>query len=367
MQSRNEFSLVLPPTPADFWYIAWIFLGLQFLTLSGKAQEQQDSLTFQHKDSLIFHKQQMLLGELLSIGQGRISFDSDDAGVISVKNYKIRTLSANIHSYRIRTSQLQLIYGKLRKSTKDGMVIIDQGITVTEVPIRSIIDLERYDRTFKQRISGKVGLGYNFTKSSNIGRLNVDLSIRYLAQVFQSTITANSIMTQDQGSFSRDTENLTITNQLNLSYRWIGVGLLSYQRNLELGILRRFQEALLLGYNFISYSNRQLYAAVGVAINQELTDDNTSAVNLVEVPIIANYTFYQFQKPNIQFVLTEKVYFGVTQTGRVRNDANLTIDWEIISDFTLGVNLYSSYDNQASETTTSNFDFGVVVNVGYKF
>jgi len=356
-----------PECSCRFGWVICILLCLLIGIQEIQAQQQPDSTVIAYKDSLFFYNGQMLLGELLTIDQGRVSFDSDVAGVVSIKNHKIRTLSANIHFYRIRTSQMHLIYGKLHRSSKDGMVIIDQGISVAEVPIRSIIELAPYDQTFWQRISGKVALGYNFTKSSDIGRLNTSLSLRYLAQNYESNLNANFIMTQDKGSFTRDTENVSNSHQFSLSYRWILVGLISYQRNLELGILRRFQEAGLVGYNLINFNNRQLSAAFGAAVNQEVAVESEKSSTLVEVPVIITYTFYQFQKPNIQFSLSEKAYFGVTQSGRIRNDATLDISWEVISDFTIGANLYSNFDNQASETTTSNFDYGIVLNVGYKF
>ena len=73
------------------------------MVLLCQAQEQ--------KDTIVFYREQMMLGELLSIDAGRVSFDSDDAGVLSIKNYKIKTLSANLHLYRIRTSYQRLIFG----------------------------------------------------------------------------------------------------------------------------------------------------------------------------------------------------------------------------------------------------------------
>ena len=319
------------------------------------------------KDSLIFYRQQMLLGELLSIETGRVSFDSDDAGVLSVKNYKIKTMSASMHLYRIRTSDHRMVFGSIHKSSKDGHVKVRLPDDSVEVRITNIIELQRFDTRFKERISGKLAVGYNFTKSSDIGRFNFDFNIRYLAPIYESTLKASSIVTQNEGTFSRDIESITSSNLFNLSYRWVGAVLLSYQRNLELGILRRFQEAVLFGYNITNFNNRQLTTGVGIALNQELTGDNTSSRTLVEIPFVISFRLYQFRNPNIELHVDEKAYFGVTETGRVRNDANITIDWEVINDFTLGINLYSNYDNLSPETSTSNFDYGVVLNVGYKF
>ncbi len=340
--------------------IVYLVLMANMFVLSGYAQEE-------YRDTLMFDRGQMILGELLSIEEGRFNFDSDIVRVISIKHTRVSTFSGILHYYRIRTSDGRLIYGTAHKSDREGYVNIKTSSGLVEVPILTIIRLERYDSKFFQRITGDVSVGYNYTKSSDIGRLNLSTNIRYLAQKFISTLSLSSIMTQDKGSFSRDNENFTSTNQVNFSYRWIGVGLLSYQRNLELGIVRRYQEGLLFGYNITQFSNRQLSSSVGVALNQELTQDNTSSRNLVEIPFILAFNFYQFSNPDIQLTMNEKVYFGVTQQGRIRNDANLDVSWNIIRDFKLGVNLYYNYDNQPAETSTSNFDFGVVLNIGYKF
>ncbi len=319
------------------------------------------------KDSLIFYRGQMLLGELLSIDEGRIHFDSDDAGVVSIKNYKLYTFSAKIHRYRIRTADERLLYGVIGKSEKEGFIIITHAEGEVEIPIEAIIALERFDNSFWNRMSGNFSAGYNFTKSSNIGRLNLDFSIRYLAQNFGSSFTGNFIMTQEGGTFSRDISNLTNASLINLNYNWNLIGILAYQRNLELGILRRYQEAGLIGYNLINRRNRQLTTGVGLAMNQELTSDENKSRNLFEVPWLMEFTFYQFQEPNIQMKIIEKAYFGITQQGRVRNDASLDLDWEVVRHFTIGIYFYTNYDSQPSEETTTNFDYGVVVNVGYKF
>lgn len=360
MQSTISLA-VLSNVLNNFRYIRIVYLVLaaNLVILSCHAQEP--------RDTLVFYRDQMILGELLSIEAGRFNFDSDIVRQISIKYDRIKTFSGNLHFYRIRTADEQLIYGNLHKSDKDGFVIVNQGSGQVEIPILSIIRLERYDTKFFQRITGDIGLGYNFTKSTDIGRLNVDVTVRYLAQIFISTLNVTSIMTQNEGDFSRDNETITSTNQWNFGYHWIGVGMLTYQRNLELGILRRYQEGLLFGYNISQYRNRQLSAIVGVALNQELSQDNTSFRNLVEIPFIMAFTLYQFHNPDIQLQLYEKVYFGVTQQGRIRNDATLDVKWKIIHNFRFGINLYYNFDNQAAETSASDFDYGVVLNVSYRF
>lgn len=351
--------LVNSATKVYYFCVVSLILLVQLTAFTASAQEK--------RDSVIFYHEQMILGELKSISEGRVSFDSDIVRVISIKNDKIKTLSASLHYYRIRTADDRIVYGTIHSSAKDGHVVVNQGTGKVEVSISDIITLERYDTKFFQRLTGNISVGYNFTKSTDIGRLSIAGMLRYLGQTYQSSLSVNTIMTQDQGTFSRDNSTVTNTNQLNFSYRWIGLAVFSYQRNLELGILRRYQEGLLIGYNISNFNNRQLSSSLGIAINQELTQDDESAKNLIEVPFILAFTFYQFHHPDIQLQLSQKMFFGVTQKGRIRNDANFNVNWSVIHDFTIGINIYANFDNQAAESSSSNFDFGVVLNVGYKF
>ena len=64
-----------------------------------------------------------------------------------------------------------------------------------------------------------------------------------------------------------------------------------------------------------------------------------------------------------------QVFPSITQWGRVR--ANFTADakWEIIRDFFIGLELYTSFDGEpaAAEIGGSEIDYGIRTTVGLKF
>ncbi|MCA6074459.1 DUF481 domain-containing protein [Fulvivirga sedimenti] len=337
------------------------FVLVVLLMLFGSAAGQK-------KDTVFLYHGQMLLGEILSVAEGRVQLDSDDAGVVKIKYYKVKTFHAGLHFYRIRTTDEQILYGRVRSSTNEGFIKVENlGVTL-EIPIESIVRLQQYEDSFKERISGTVSAGYDYTRSSNIGRINFDLGMKYLAQDLELNLNSSTIMTQEGGSLSRDIENVTLSAGYFLNYSWIIATRLTYQRNLELSLKRRFQEFAGAGYLLVQKTNRQLMAVTGVALNQELSTEGVESGTLLEIPLIFNFNFYQFQSPNLQLDLNQNIYFGITQSGRIRNDGNIRLSWEPISDFVIGLNFYSNYDNQPPEGESErNFDFGTVLSLGYKF
>jgi len=319
----------------------------------------------QVKDTLYMHRGQMLIGEVLSVNEGRLEFDSDDAGVVKVKYYKIRTFSAQIHYYRIRTTDDQILYGRIHASDNDGFIRVNDE---TELPIESIIRLQRYDESFWQRMNGQISAGYDYTRSSNNGRINFDLSLQYLAQDFEMAFTASSIVTQESGSFARDIETINASPVYFLNYRWLVAGRLRYQRNLELSLARRIQEFVGAGYALVQESHIQVFSVSGIALNQELSTEGVKSGNLLEIPVIMSFRLYQLQDPNLQLSINQSIYFGITQGGRIRNDGEIRLSWEAINDFVIGLNFYNNYDNQPPEGESSQtFDFGTVLSLGYKF
>jgi hypothetical protein len=87
---------------------------------------------------------------------------------------------------------------------------------------------------------------------------------------------------------------------------------------------------------------------------------------LLEIPVMLRYNFFQFHHPNIQISSQQSLYFGLTQKGRIRFEGNTTFSWQLIRYFYLNINPYSNYDNQPP-SGNSNYDYGVVVSISYKF
>jgi hypothetical protein len=320
----------------------------------------------QLKDTLYFFNSSVLVGELLNIKLGRVEFDADGVGVVKIKNKEVRTIRAIVNEFRIETTDGELMQGYLRSTRQEGKVIIHSLVDSREIDVSNITSLARYGRTWKNGFSGSVSAGYTYTKSSRIGRLNFDGSVKYSAPKSEIKLAAATIITSDSIEIKRERDDVSLGYSYTLESLWsLGAGL-RYQRNLELGLDRRFQEGLAFGRKFLVRRNQQAVLLTGIAINQERNLEGVTSNN-TEVVLQANYDLFSFEEPNLTISIVQTGYFSVTDKGRVRYDGNASSNWELISDFYLNLQFYHNYDTKSPETGEPNIDYGFVVGISYKF
>lgn len=338
----------------------FVFICCQLFAISFKALAQE-------KDTLFLRNGQIMVGKLNSISLGIIQFDDMDLAVQNIKYHKIKTIKAGMATYRIQTIDQAVYYGVLKPSTNYGEVIVDDGLVSKPYPIVNIFNLVSLEKKFIKKIKGTVSLGYSYTKSSDIGRTNIDWNLRFTEQKYQVEFVGSFIFTNNQGVKTRDRESVGLGGYYNLNSVLVaGLGL-NYQRNIELGLASRIQQAVGFGRRFLFKSNLQGTLSSGAVINQERSLEGSSSGNLYEIPLQFKLDYFHYAAPNLSFTVFPKAFLGLNQNGRKRFDGETRVNWEVISNLDLGLQFYASYDNQALEGSNTNFDYGIVFNVGYKF
>lgn len=338
----------------------FVFICCQLFAISFKALAQE-------KDTLFLRNGQIMVGKLNSISLGIIQFDDMDLAVQNIKYHKIKTIKAGMATYRIQTIDQAVYYGVLKPSTNYGEVIVDDGLVSKPYPIVNIFNLVSLEKKFIKKIKGTVSLGYSYTKSSDIGRTNIDWNLRFTEQKYQVEFVGSFIFTNNQGVKTRDRESVGLGGYYNLNSVLVaGLGL-NYQRNIELGLASRIQQAVGFGRRFLFKSNLQGTLSSGAVINQERSLEGSSSGNLYEIPLQFKLDYFHYAAPNLSFTVFPKAFLGLNQNGRKRFDGETRVNWEVIKNLDLGLQFYASYDNQALEGSNTNFDYGIVFNVGYKF
>ena len=167
--------------------------------------------------------------------------------------------------------------------------------------------------------------------------------------------------------FSRDKEDANLKYNRYFLRNWFATAFLAYQRNLELGLERRYQQGLGIGNKFITRRDAYIWARGGVVMSQEKSTDDEKSGILTELFGQLELNFFKFEKPKINFVLTQSIYYSLSQSGRFRNDGSLSITWEIFKDFKLSFEPYNSYDSKPPGSDSETFDFGIVFQINYVF
>jgi hypothetical protein len=320
----------------------------------------------QSKDTLYFYNETKIVGELLSISLGRIEFDADGVGVIKIKNTKIESIHATSRSFRVEMIDGEELQGYLMRSEKPGMVVINAIVESKEIAVQEIADLVYFGKTLMSRVTGNVSAGYTYTKSSQIGRLNTDGMVKYNTSKGQTQLDGDMIVTYDSVKSDIERGNATFSHEHTFAPLWGAIIILKYQRNLELGLEKRWQQAFAIGREFLTNKRQQGSAIAGIAINQESNQEGVE-VNTSEALLQVNYDFFSFSSPNLTLSFVESSYFSLTEKDRVRFDGDITLDYEIISDFDISFQFYHNYDSRSPATNEPNIDYGFVAGLKYKF
>lgn len=318
------------------------------------------------KDTLYFYNETKLVGELLSIRLGRIEFDADGVGVVKIKNTKVESIHATSRSFRVEKIDGEELQGYLMRSENSGKVVVNAIVESREIYIEEIANLVYFGKTLLSRVTGNVSAGYTYTKSSEIGRLNTDGLIKYNTAKGQTQLDGDMIVTYDSIKSDIERGNAAFIHERTFASFWGAFVILKYQRNLELGLEKRWQQAFGIGREILTNRHQQGAALAGVAINQESNEEGAEA-NTTEAMLQLNYNFFSFSKPNLTISFVESSFLSFTEKGRVRFDGDITLDYEIISDFDISFQFYHNYDSRSPATDKPNVDYGFVAGLKYKF
>jgi len=345
--------------PKQYFFSVLLFFAFSGNPFGASAQEIWDTLYLKNG--------QVVFGELKKISLGMVQFKMDDLTEVNLKMSKVKTLKASSKLYRIETINKKVFYSTLEPAKRDGYVRVgDSTGGGGEIPL-DYIGLLSYYAEHKTLFEGNVSAGYNYTKSSNIGRINLDATLRYIMKKFIIKNVVSAIVTSENGQWYRDRESFQISATYLMNTKWKSLALANYQRNRELGLESRFQEGVGVGYNIVSHSMTRLVALTGFVVNQEKSYSDVQSNFTAEIPFSLDFDFFKFTKPEISISNYHNFYFSLSEKGRIRYDGEFRADWKVISDFFLNLKFYYNFDSKPLSGTGASSDYGTVFGISYKW
>lgn len=320
----------------------------------------------QEQDTIHLFNGQILIGEIKGAKLGVITIDDKDLKFVKIKMYKIKQLVATRTQFRLQTNSKKFYYTTLQPSGQPGTIIIQDGIGTITLPLSEISLLLPIEQGFFKKLNGNFGMGFSFTKSSNIGQMNLNATVYYNTKKVDYQLSMSAIASIDSSTFSRDNENAELFASYALTNAWFLSGSFNYQRNLELSLNRRFQELAGIGNKLVLNRTWQLWALSGLSLGQEKSTQGVETVTL-EVPFMLRFNFFKYQQINMQVYATQTFYVSLTDAGRVRYDGNVNYSHELVHNFYLTINFYSNYDSRPTDANSATTDFGTSLSVSYKF
>lgn len=310
-----------------------------------------------------------ITGEVKKLEYGVFTFNTDDVGLLSVKWKDVVKLKSSA-VFEFTDKDIEVYFGSLDTTSKvrEISLIIDGERKI--VDMENLVKIIPIKKTFFSRIDGGINAGVSYSKGSDVLKLNFGGNLSYRAYHDLLELSGYSEVTRQH--FTSDTveiakkQNLDVTYYRYFKHRWLASGFGGVEQNTELGLDARIYIGAGGGKGVV-YTNRNALNLLGGLVgNREYASDGGSTTNM-EGAVLASYRIYKFTIPKIMVTADLQNYYSFTNPGRIRLDANIRIDLEIIDDFTFGISNYHNFDNRPATSGASQYDWGVNTTLGYTF
>jgi len=319
----------------------------------------------QKTDIVIMNNGDRITGEVKKLEYGLVTFKTDDAGTLSIKWDKIASLTGK-DTFEVETEEGNVYFGSILESSLPDTLIVATDLFRFEIAKASVVSIIPIKNKFLKRLDGSIGIGFNYTKATTLAQLNFNTAIQYRTRKIGTSISYD-------GNFStQEEESTTRRQEFNYQFqrfppgRWFYGARTGFEQNSELGLDLRINLGVGGGRNMIQNNRNVFQALLGFQGISEWLTGETASTRDFEGIITLNYSLFKYDSPKSNISIIAAAFPGITDWGRFRFNSSIKISQEIISDFTVGLTFYNSFDNRPAEGSEKN-DWGITTSIGYTF
>jgi putative salt-induced outer membrane protein YdiY len=318
-------------------------------------------------DVVIAFNGDRLTGEIKSLAYGRLALETDYMGTVQLEWPDVTRVESP-QEFLVEDADGHLLYGSIVADPESGwLVVLGADRVARRVTMDRVARLSQSEERLIDRVHGSFSLGFDYTKSSDITVLSGSFNTNYRGPKTSWSFSVDLNSTRDplQGTIDRDS--------IKYSYRWLQpgnrfwAGLSSLERNEETGIEARVLLGGGYGRYFLQTSNNEVAALVGVAATREWATGEAEDQSSLEGLLGIDWRIFDFATPKTNLTAKAIVFPSLTESGRYRTDASVSLRREIISDFYLDLSFYQTYDSDPPDLEAEKSDYGVITSLGYSF
>ena len=343
------------------------------------------SIANERTDIVYLNNGDRVTGEVKGVYSGQLEIKTDEMGVIFINWAAIRDLvSDKVH--QVELSDGTLVRGELSKPAPppvvaeidpdadqkdipnlDSLIAVKTSSGLVDLDSNNIVGMYPLGASFWDRVDIDLSLGFNYDKSSSVGKHNFSAIARYRAAEYMNFVklTAELTTQNDIDNTSRNIFSMAhIANLPNKRYySYFG----NLEQNDQLGIDLRTVVGADYGWVPISNSRHWLTMGRGLAANLEKPFGDIDADQNIEGVGTIRYQHYKQSVPKRNIEAYFRLMPSLTQSNRVRTDFTLDFKWEIVESLYFGTDFYASHDSSPPSPEASDTDYGVRTSVGYTF
>ncbi|MGH8863868.1 MAG: DUF481 domain-containing protein [Burkholderiales bacterium] len=330
------------------------------LTLSSAAIARDKS------DVIVLLNGDHITGEIKELEYGQLTVKTDSLGTVEIRWLDIARIESR-QTFYVDSTDNKRHTGAIKPATDTGHILIASAPENVDFSVKQVARIGQLEGEFRDRFSGSMSFGIDYTSSSNVAESSLDFSTVYQSGKLTTTFEAdaNSTTTSDQGTLYDYALGVNFQYLRPNDNFWLGMT--SFESNQQQGIDGRLVVGAGPGRYLIRKPEAELAAFGGVALVQEWASSSGSDAQSVEGFAGLQWKVFKLHDPETTLTTSLVLFPSLSETGRVRADLDISLRHEIIKDLYFELSLDGAYDNQPPVADAENTDYQVTTSLGYKF
>ena len=335
-------------------------VALSLLTAAVSAAPKTDVVVFVNGDRLT--------GEIKKLDKGLLELSTTAAGTVQIEWDKVASVETNQY-LDVETSSGSRYFGKVPGGGGEGSIRVrvegePEGQTLAMNDVVRIRPIDQGE--FLQRLDGYVSVGFNYTKADNETQFNFSGGVNSRNEVREWSLDGTTTINAESNDNTSSMYDVTLGNRRFLRDRWFVQSFATAQGNDELGLNLRAVAGAGLGRFLLQTIDAEWAAFAALAAARE-NFVKESERNSLEGVVGTQYSYFRYDTPKRSIDAGLAVFPSLTESGRIRAEADVTSRVELVEDLFFDLTFYGSYDSDADPSAASNSDYGVVTSLGYSF
>lgn len=317
-------------------------------------------------DVVVFANGDQLTGEFKSLERGMLRFKTDATGTISIEWDKVAHLTSN-RNIQVETENGDRYLGQLVPSGEESRVVVQTQTDAIDLSAAQVVLMAEIEANRKDRFDGDVTAGYNYSKASEVEQLRFGLDMDFRTETRVVSLTLDSIVSDSAENESSQRQSLDLNYTRLRSNHWLTGGVLRLDRNDELDLDLRVSLGIGAGRILRQTNSTTLQLLGGVQVSRENVSSGLPNEDNVEAFGTLTWDWFRYDTPELDLSTNFQVIPSLTDSGRVRAELDIKLNWELIEDLFWQISFYDSFDSNPVFIGAEKNDYGIATSVGWEF
>ena len=317
-------------------------------------------------DILVFNNGDRLTGEIELLERGKLRFKTDATDTISIEWDKIAYLETD-QNMQVETAAGTRYLGHLERGADEYRTVVISSSERIELDSRTVVQMTPIEEKGISRIDGDITAGYNFAKASEIKQLLFGLDIDYRTETRIARLQIDATTSDSADSESSQRQSFDLSYNRLWPNRWMAGGLISLNRNDELGLDLRTSVGAGVGRILVQSNTTNLLLAGGLLFSRENVSSNLPDEDSLEAYATLRWNWFRYDTPELDLSTEIQLIPNLSDAGRIRSEYDISLKWELSEDLFWQLSIYDSYDNKPIIPGAPKNDYGVNTSLGWEF